>query len=199
MPSKTPEGNGTPELTKDEQFIAEFKNITEKDGLTKYEQDKRERIITASFSVLKAFTEHWDGVIGKPYLTIKAPRGRPPIDKKQRFDPKSRGYKGYWEITFQPKAHPNDFDDVTLSVNGQCLQMKREEAVILPGRFLEAADNAVYPTYSQRPGHDRKITGFVKFFPYIVLREADEDEYRKMKADGDKVTADARREQEMEA
>ena len=106
---------------------------------------------------------------------------------------------GFWEVIFSPKGSPNDPNDVALTHNGLCLQMKRQEKVILPGYFLEIADHAVYPVYTQTPETQRKVTGWVQFFPYTVLREADEFEYVKMKADGDRKAEEARRAQEVAA
>ena len=103
---------------------------------------------------------------------------------------------GYWEVQFQPKGSPTDTNSVTLSVNGQCLHIQRDQPVILPGPFLECADNGTFPVYIQLPNQPRKITGYRMHFPYIVLRRCDRTEYEEMLNDGNKKTADARKREE---
>jgi hypothetical protein len=100
---------------------------------------------------------------------------------------------GYWEVIFSPKSAEQDPEDVTLTHNGNCLQIKRNEKVVLPGYYLEIADNGTYPRYIQTPEQSRKVVGWVQFFPYTVLREASESEYLKQKKEGDRLTAEARR------
>lgn len=100
---------------------------------------------------------------------------------------------GYWEVSFQPKGSPEDPTNVTLSLNGQCLHMQRGVPVILPGPFLEVADNGAYPVYVQLPNQPRKVTGYRMHFPYIVLRRCTRNEYESMLADGNAKTAEARK------
>jgi hypothetical protein len=166
---------------------AQFRAMKE-DKLRQYEAEHREAIATASIELKMDFNKTWERVIGQPYFQPVTTK----VDSTERIDPKSQNYDGYWEVLFSPKAKPDDPTDVKLSWNGQCLQMKRGEAVVVPGPFLEVADNAVYPTYRQMPGEDRKITSYVKHFPYTVLRRATEKEYRERKAAGDKATKEAR-------
>ena len=103
---------------------------------------------------------------------------------------------GYWEVQFQPKASPIDPDSVTLSLNGKCLHIQRDAPVILPGPFLEVADHGTYPVYIQLPNQPRKVTGHRMHFPYIVLRRCNRSEYEQLLADGNKITADARKKEE---
>jgi len=103
---------------------------------------------------------------------------------------------GYWEVIFSPQGNKDDPEDVTLTWNGHCLQIKRNERVVLPGYYLEIADNATYPKYIQTPEQSRKIAAYVQFFPYTVLREASEDEYLMQKREGDRLTKEARRREE---
>lgn len=103
---------------------------------------------------------------------------------------------GYWEVLFSPQGSKDDPEDVTLTWNGQCLQIKRNERVVLPGYYLEIADNATYPKYIQTPEQSRKIVAYVQFFPYTVMREASEEEYLAQKKEGDRLTKEARRKEE---
>jgi hypothetical protein len=100
---------------------------------------------------------------------------------------------GYWEVIFSPQSNRDDPEDVTLTHNGTCLQIKRNEKVILPGYYLEIADNATFPKFIQTPEVSRKIVAYVQFFPYTVLREATEEEYFAKKREGDRLTREARR------
>jgi len=100
---------------------------------------------------------------------------------------------GYWEVIFSPGSNREDPEDVTLTHNGNCLQIKRNEKVVLPGYYLEIADNGTFPKYIQTPEQSRKIVGWMQFFPYTVLREATEGEYVRQKKEGDRLTAEARR------
>lgn len=179
-----------------DDFIAEFNPLTT-EKLKEYEVKNRQRLIEAPYEVLAKFAQKWKKNIGGAYFTGQGSRTLP--ISQERTDPKSKGYRGYWEVIFQPKGRPDDPDDVNLVHNGECLQMQRDIPVILPGPFLEVADHGVYPTYIQMPGQSRKIGGYVKFFPYTVLREATKEEYFAMKAEGDKATAEARQREEMVA
>jgi len=104
---------------------------------------------------------------------------------------------GYWEVRFQPKASPTDPNEVDLSVNGLCLHIQRDVPVILPGPFLECADNGTYPVYIQLPNQPRKVTGYRMHFPYIVLRRCTREEYEEGLNEGNRLTAEARRLEEM--
>ena len=172
-------------------FIQEFKMMTEP-KLRLYEQENRDRIVGASLAIRDAFDKKWLNVVGSNYFQPATAIQPAAADgATRRIDPKSLGYKGWWEVMFSPKAKPDDQNDVTLSVNGVCLQMQREEPVILPGSYLECADHGVYPTYQQLAGKQRKVAGHVKTFPYTVLRSATEAEYKSQKAAGDAATRKA--------
>jgi len=99
----------------------------------------------------------------------------------------------YFEVVFAEKGHQNDTRDVQLTVNGECLVIKRGVTVVVPQRFLECADHTLYPEYEQEPGKDRKITSWVKTYQYNKLREATREEFDRMKKKGDKDTKEAYR------
>jgi len=184
----------TQEQQADVDFIKEFKMLSGT-KLAKYEQKNRDRILAASIVVRDAFNVKYNTVIGvnyfRPVTSIKEP-----VVKTERMDPKSKNYKGWWEVIFSPKAKPDDPNDVTLAMNGVCLQMKRETPVVIPGPFLEVADHGVYATYIQMPNQDRKVAGHIKFFPYTVLRESTEEEYIAQKKSGNEMTRAARKAEE---
>jgi hypothetical protein len=103
---------------------------------------------------------------------------------------------GYWEVLFSPKSNPNDTDDVVISWEEVCLQIRRGTKVVLHGYFLEVCDNGTYPRYIQTPQENRKITAWVQFYPYTVTREASEAEFLLTKEKGDIDTKENRRRQE---
>lgn len=178
------------------KFIDEFNKLST-ENLKTYEQENRKRINDADIEVRLAFDKKWKKLVGTSYFVpvTSATEKQAPGDAK-RTDPASNNYQGFWEVLFSSKGSPNDPDDVTLTLNGECLQIQRNVPVIIPGPFLEVCDHGVYPVYHQEPGKDRKIVGSVKFFPYTTMRQASEEEYKKMKASGDRITKDAREKQE---
>jgi len=179
-----------------EKFINEFKSLTQT-NLIEYEKENRGKINTASREVRNAFDDKWKKVIGISYWQPVTSQKVYADPKIERVDPKSNNYmingeEGFWEVIFSAKSNPNDQNDVTLTVNGECLSIIRNKPVILPGRFLECADHGEFPTYKQEPGQPRKITSHVKFFPYTTMRQATKAEYIKMRADGDRITREKR-------
>lgn len=177
------------------KFIEEFVKLST-ENLKTYEQENRKRINDADIEVRLAFDKKWKKLIGTSYFVPVTTTKEKQAGDTRRLDPASNNYAGFYEVLFSSKGSPNDPDDVTLTLNGECLHIQRNVPVIVPGPFLEVADHGVYPVYHQEPGKDRKIVGSVKFFPYTTLRQASEEEYRKMKASGDKITRDAREKQE---
>lgn len=174
--------------------VAEFRGMTKEATLREYEINNRNRILAAPLEIRESFNEKWKKVTGNYYWlpVTQVPTPQAQGEEAERIDPEGQGYKGYWEVVFSPRGSKNDPEDVTLAVNGQCLQMERGKKVIMPGPFLECADHALYPVYKQLPGFDRKITGWVKHFPYTVIRKATKAEYEERKRLGDKMTKEAR-------
>lgn len=95
----------------------------------------------------------------------------------------------YYRVRFTPKSNPADPDDVTLSVNGDTLVIQRDTETIIPARYKECADHAVYPTFRQLPDQPRKIVSQIQYFPYQLLGPATEKDYLKLKSEGTKKTA----------
>jgi hypothetical protein len=95
--------------------------------------------------------------------------------------------EGYWQVIFSPQQGPNDKKDVQLMWEGQCLIIKRMEEVILPGFYIEVADNALRDNFTQEPGKGRKKVGTIQEFPYTTIREATRQQYLEQKAAGDKI------------
>uniref|UniRef100_A0A6M3JDU6 Uncharacterized protein n=1 Tax=viral metagenome TaxID=1070528 RepID=A0A6M3JDU6_9ZZZZ len=100
--------------------------------------------------------------------------------------------EGYWEVIFAPAGNLNDPVDVQLMWEGQCLIMKRMAEVVLPGFYLEVADNATQDNFIQTPKDGRKKIGVIQKYPYTVLREATLEEFLAQKASGDRIMRDKR-------
>jgi len=100
--------------------------------------------------------------------------------------------EGYWEVIFAPAGNLNDPIDVQLMWEGQCLIMKRMIEVVLPGFYLEVADNATQDNFIQTPKDGRKKIGVIQKYPYTVLREAAMEEFLAQKASGDRIMRDKR-------
>lgn len=98
--------------------------------------------------------------------------------------------EGYWEVQFSPAKSENDPIDVRLMWEGQCLIVKRMTAVVLPGFYIEVADNATRDHYVQSPEQGRKKIGVIQEYPYTVFREATREEYLAQKSSGDAVMRD---------
>lgn len=97
----------------------------------------------------------------------------------------------YYRIVFNNKQSPNDEEDVTLIVNGDPLVIKRGVEVILPERYKECADHAVYPHFEQKPNQARKEVGKISIFPYSLYGEATKEDYIKALTEGNKATSAA--------
>ena len=93
--------------------------------------------------------------------------------------------KFYW-VRFGAKRHPHDTECVPLGVNGEILQIQREQKVAIPERFLEVARHAEYLHYTQKPGETRKASSKIRLYPFDVLGEATENDYLRMKREGTK-------------
>ena len=95
--------------------------------------------------------------------------------------------EGYWEVMFMLARSENDTIDVRLMWEGQCLLIKRMTAVVLPGFYIEVADNATRDQFTQTPQQGRKKIGVLQEYPYTTLREATRDEFLRQKASGDAI------------
>lgn len=87
-------------------------------------------------------------------------------------------------VRFHAKAHPNDPDDVVLSVNGDVLVIKREEEIPLLGRYVECARHATFPQFRQLPGQQRKVVAKVQKYQFDILGESTIEEFRKVRQVG---------------
>lgn len=94
----------------------------------------------------------------------------------------------YYRVRFHAKSHPNDTEDVMLSVNGEVLNMRREKEVVIPNRFKECADHAVFPQFRQVPGKQRKVVAQIKIYNYDLIDNATEEDFRKQVAAGNRLT-----------
>ena len=104
--------------------------------------------------------------------------------------------EGYWEVQFAPQKDINEEKDVRLTVEGVCLRMLRMVPVIMPGFYIEAADNTTKPIYTHESGKGRQKVGSVQKYPYTVLRQSEMEEYLVQKAKGDKEQREHERREE---
>jgi hypothetical protein len=98
--------------------------------------------------------------------------------------------EGYWEVQFSPASSQTDPRDVKLMWEGQSLVIQRMKPVVLPGFYIEVADNATKDNYIQTPEQGRKMIGVIQQYPYTVLREASREEYLMQKSAGDAAMRD---------
>jgi hypothetical protein len=94
----------------------------------------------------------------------------------------------YYRVRFHAKSDPNAQDNVELSVNGETLVIQREQEVVVPERYVECARHAMFSQFRQLPNQPRKVIGKVMIFPFDMLGEATEAEFRKQKKEGTKKT-----------
>lgn len=95
----------------------------------------------------------------------------------------------YAEVIFSEKSNPNDTIDVIISVDGECLIIQRGKKVVVPKRFLIAADHATHDVYRQMPDEPRKVLFKVQTYPYTVIREGmKEADYLALKKKGTVAT-----------
>jgi len=91
---------------------------------------------------------------------------------------RSEGYvETYKQVVFSGRQSVTEPVDVGLAVNGELLLILREKPIIVPSRYLEAAEHATYPKFTQEPGKPRKTIGNVMRFPFTVIRDATKEEY----------------------
>ena len=113
------------------------------------------------------------GVQGRKIDPIEKPAGPPSGEK-------------YYRVMFGAKSSPTDPEMVELHVNFETLVIQRGKEVVIPARFKECAEHALYPQYKQEPGRERKVAGYRQIFPFSVLGEGTKAEYLKSKKDGTK-------------
>ena len=89
-------------------------------------------------------------------------------------------------MRFHAKSNPNDTEDVVIAVNGQILQLQREQEVVVAGRFLEACRNATRTVFRQLPGQDRKTISKIMTYPFDIIGAGTEADYNQQKREGTK-------------
>jgi len=94
----------------------------------------------------------------------------------------------HWRVTFNQRTNPYEEEQVVLAVQGETLTCQREKPVIMPERFLEAADHTKYPKHIQIPGESRKRTVYVQTFTYQRLEEVTEEDFFAQKKAGTEKT-----------
>ena len=86
---------------------------------------------------------------------------------------------GYHVINIQPASSPNDLKIVPLSLNGQCIRCKRGVDICLPDPFIQVLEHATETRYHIVPGEPR-TSEEVPRFPFSIVRESDEAEFKRM-------------------
>ena len=102
----------------------------------------------------------------------------------------------YTRVKFYPKSHKEQPDDVILSVNGDTIIMMRDQEVVLPDYFLEAADHATFNQYKTGIGNSRKVIMQVRLYPYALLGKGTKVEYIKQRAVGTSAGTENRQQAE---
>lgn len=103
----------------------------------------------------------------------------------QPVAPTAEPYK--W-VRFHSMANPDDPKDVILACNGEVLQIRRNETIPLPQRFLEIADHSRYLHYTQEPGKDRKADREILKYPFDTLGDSSREDFVRFKKSGTKAT-----------
>jgi hypothetical protein len=93
----------------------------------------------------------------------------------------------YKWVRFHNKSNPMDPDEVILAVNGEVLQIRRNEKIPLPYRFMECADHARYKHFSQEPGKDRKVDREIHKYPFDILGDCSREDFVRWKRAGTKA------------
>jgi len=97
----------------------------------------------------------------------------------------------YKRVKFDLKSNPSDPNDVVLAVQGFQVKCQRGVETIVPDFILGSADHAIVTRYSVQPGEGRKVAARIPKFPYTVLGDATEAEFKAEFAAGSKKTREA--------
>lgn len=97
----------------------------------------------------------------------------------------------YKRVKFDLKSNPTDPNDVVLAVQGFQVKCQRGVETIVPDFILEAADHAIITKYTVQPGQGRKVGDRIRKFPYTVLGDATESDFRALFMAGSKKTREA--------
>lgn len=113
------------------------------------------------------------------------------IKVTERTKPKEKHYL----VQFNPKILDTEPDRVALCVNGEILTFARGVPAAIPHRYRECAEHTTYIEYRQDPDSFDRKDGYRKEevkkmrYPFTVISEITEDEYKELKAVGDKEIA----------
>lgn len=107
-----------------------------------------------------------------------------PVQEEKKATKKKAEREVCYRLFIHEKQNDQDLDYVPVAVNGEVLQITKGTQVVVPARFREAMEHAIYPVYRKVPGESRKITSYVRKVPFDVLGEAPYEEYQKMLREG---------------
>ncbi len=105
------------------------------------------------------------------------------IEPTKSKQPKTK----YFKVVFQQKTNENEDEEVSFSLNGTKIILKRGVGVILSEHHLEVIDHAERDQYEQKPGHTRKIVGKVSKYMYSKKEEVTEADYIKFMRKGNEI------------
>jgi hypothetical protein len=93
----------------------------------------------------------------------------------------------YFRVIFNPKGSANETDDVQLCVNGDWLICQREQPVIIPEAYLNAARDARRIMYATVPGQPLKRLNPIMEYSFRIEGSATHEEYLASKKGADAV------------
>jgi hypothetical protein len=118
------------------------------------------------------------------------PKGQEPESQADGKQKPAKKAERYFKVRFHDKRHSTEQDSVELVVNGESLVVQRGIQVCIPERYVECAEHAQYPQFSQKPGEDRKCVGYLRVFPFDILGDGTREEFLALKRDGTKQLLD---------
>jgi len=145
-------------------------------NIQKAEEISEEDRIKAAEAAIREEQNNTDIKPSNPIIELGTEKGR------------ETGEEKYTWVIFQSRSNPIDTVNVPLTVNGECLVVKRNERVPMPERFLECADHTRQPHYTQEPGDTRKVVTWIKTYGYERLGPATREDFEKFRREGTKAT-----------
>jgi len=114
------------------------------------------------------------------------------IKRGVRITEKETSKEKFYLVQFNPKILDTEPDRVALCVNGEILTFSRGIPTPIPQRYKECAEHTTYTDWRQDPDSFDRKDGYRKEeikkmrYPFTVINEITEDQYKEIKAVGDK-------------
>ena len=164
-----------------------FKPLIETSGSTTPPAEQRQAPVTSTVLCPKCGHKSDDHTMGDPCANPINEKLQKPCNAFYGQDTTNYVETFHW-VSFGPKSHPNDAEQVELACNGEVLKIQRGHRVIIPGRFKEVAKNGSRQVFEQIPNAERKVLTPICTFPFSEFEEATREEYIEMKAEGTNAT-----------